>query len=98
MVSVKDSGIGMNKEMVSNLFNLGYKSNRKGTDGEASTGLGLLLCKEFIEKHSGILWFESEEGKGSTFYYTLPLDLAFVPKVAKAEPVPQSALPNNQLL
>jgi PAS domain S-box-containing protein len=98
IVSVKDSGIGMNKEMVSNLFNLGYKSNRKGTDGEASTGLGLLLCKEFIERHSGKLWVESEEGKGSTFNFTLPLDVACVPKVALAEPGPQSAFPKTKML
>jgi len=72
-VSVTDTGIGMNSEMVENLFRINYKTNRKGTDDEPSTGLGLILCKEFIEKHKGEIWVESEEGKGSTFYFSLPL-------------------------
>jgi len=71
-ISVKDTGIGMNREMLDNLFRLGVNTGRKGTDGEPSTGLGLLLCKEFIEKHGGSLWVESEVGKGSVFYFTLP--------------------------
>ncbi len=71
-ISIKDSGIGMNRKMIDNLFRLDIKTNRKGTDGEPSTGLGLLLCKEFVEKHGGRLWVESEEKKGSTFYFTIP--------------------------
>jgi len=71
-ISVKDTGIGMSKEMIDNLFRLDTDTNRKGTEGEPSTGLGLILCKEFIEKHGGKLWAESKEGKGSTFYFTLP--------------------------
>jgi PAS domain S-box-containing protein len=71
-ISIKDTGIGMNKEMIENLFRLDGNSNRKGTDGEPSTGLGLIICKEFIEKHKGKIWVESEEGKGTTFYFTLP--------------------------
>jgi len=51
----------MDKEMMDNLFRLDVQTNRKGTEGEPSTGLGLLLCKEFIEKHGGKLWVESEE-------------------------------------
>jgi signal transduction histidine kinase len=62
----------MSKEMIDNLFRLDTDTNRKGTEGEPSTGLGLILCKEFIEKHGGKLWAESKEGKGSTFYFTLP--------------------------
>ncbi len=71
-VSIKDTGIGMNPELMSNLFRLDKKTNRTGTGGEPSTGLGLNICKEFIEKHGGKLWVESEEGKGSTFRFTMP--------------------------
>jgi len=71
-ISVADTGIGMNQEILDKLFRLDGKVNREGTEGEASTGLGLILCKEFIEKQGGKLWVESEEGKGSVFYFTLP--------------------------
>jgi len=71
-IVVSDTGIGMNPEMIDNLFRLDVQTNRKGTEDEPSSGLGLLLCKEFIEKHSGKLWVESEEGKGSTFYFCIP--------------------------
>ena len=70
--SVKDSGIGMNQEMMENLFREDINTSRKGTNSEPSTGLGLIICKEFVEKHGGKLWVDSEEGKGSTFYFTLP--------------------------
>jgi CheY-like chemotaxis protein len=69
---VKDSGIGMNQPLLSNLFKLAVNNSRPGTNGEQSSGLGLLLCKEFVEKHCGELWVESEEGKGSEFFFTLP--------------------------
>ncbi|MCK9414348.1 MAG: CHASE domain-containing protein [Prolixibacteraceae bacterium] len=72
VISIKDSGIGMSPEMVDNLFLLDSKSNRKGTEGEPSSGLGLLLCKEFVEKHGGKLWVESEVGMGSTFSFNIP--------------------------
>ncbi|MEI6172414.1 MAG: PAS domain-containing sensor histidine kinase [Bacteroidota bacterium] len=71
-IKVNDTGIGMNKEIVENLFRLDTNTNRKGTEGEPSTGLGLIICKDLIKKHGGKLWVESEEGKGSTFYFTLP--------------------------
>jgi len=70
-MAIKDTGIGMSHEMVENLFRPDVQMNRKGTDGEPSTGLGLMLCKEFIEKQDGKIWVESEEGKGSTFHFTL---------------------------
>jgi signal transduction histidine kinase len=68
---VCDSGIGMNQELKDKLFLLSEKTSRPGTEGELSTGLGLLLCKEFIEKHGGKIWVESEVGKGSTFFFTI---------------------------
>lgn len=71
-IEVKDNGIGMNSELVSKLFVLTENTNRKGTEGEPSTGLGLILCKEFVEKLGGTLWAESKEGEGSSFIFTLP--------------------------
>jgi len=71
-ISVSDTGIGMSKEIADNLFRLDANTSRKGTENEPSTGLGLILCKEFVEKQGGRLWVESEEGRGSTFYFTLP--------------------------
>jgi signal transduction histidine kinase len=71
-ISIKDSGIGMDSKILENLFQLDVKTNRKGTDDEPSTGLGLILCKEFIEKHGGKIWVQSEENMGSTFYFTFP--------------------------
>jgi signal transduction histidine kinase len=62
----------MNREILDKLFRIDEHISRVGTEGEASTGLGLLLSKEFIEKHGGRIWAESEEGKGSTFYFTFP--------------------------
>jgi len=73
-ISVKDTGIGMNQHMIDNLFRLDVNANRKGTDGEASTGLGLVISKDFVEKNGGQLWVESEEGIGSTFRFTLPVN------------------------
>jgi len=71
VISIKDDGIGMNKAILDNLFSLSAKINRKGTEGELSSGLGLIMCKELIEKNGGRIWADSEEGKGSTFYFTL---------------------------
>jgi PAS domain S-box-containing protein len=72
-VSVTDNGVGIPEKDVNRLFRVEEKVSTKGTDGELSTGLGLLLCKEFIEIHSGKIWAESKENTGSTFYFTLPL-------------------------
>ena len=71
-ISIKDTGIGMNAKMLNKLFRLGENVNRNGTEGEGSTGLGLIICKDFVDKHGGKLWVESEEGKGTTFHFTMP--------------------------
>lgn len=73
-ISIRDTGIGMSREMIDNLFRLDVQTNRIGTEGEPSTGLGLFLCKEFIEKHGGKISVESEVGKGSVFTFTIPFD------------------------
>jgi len=70
-IAVKDTGIGMNAEQVQRIFLFDVNNKTKGTDGELSTGLGLILCKEFVEKHGGRIWVESVENKGSTFCFTL---------------------------
>ena len=70
--SVQDTGIGMSPHMIDNLFNIDVNTSRKGTSGELSTGLGLIICKDFIEKHNGTLRVESEQGIGTTFSFTIP--------------------------
>jgi signal transduction histidine kinase len=72
-ISVSDTGIGMSQETLQKLFRIDVSHSQKGTDNEAGTGLGLILCKEFVEKNKGEIWVESQEGKGSTFHFTLPL-------------------------
>jgi len=70
-ISISDTGIGMSEKMMDNLFSFDENTNRKGTEGELSTGLGLFLCKEFIEKHGEKILVESQEGKGSIFSFSL---------------------------
>jgi PAS domain S-box-containing protein len=72
LVSVSDNGVGIRKEAIPNLFLIEESKSTSGTEKETGTGLGLILCKEFIEKHGGRIWVESEEGVGSTFNFTLP--------------------------
>ena len=71
-ISVSDTGIGIAKEFQNMLFRIDTKYSMKGTAEETGTGLGLVLCKEFVEKHGGKIFVESEEGKGSTFKFTIP--------------------------
>jgi signal transduction histidine kinase len=71
--SIKDDGLGMSAALIKKLFQIGGKTGRNGTDGEPSSGLGLQLCKEFVEKNGGRIRVESIEGMGSTFSFTLPL-------------------------
>lgn len=71
-VSVSDNGIGISRQDVKKLFNLDYNITTVGTNDEKGTGLGLMLCKEFIEKSGGRIWVESETGRGSKFMFTVP--------------------------
>jgi signal transduction histidine kinase len=71
-ISIKDTGIGMSNTMLNDLFRIDVKTDRVGTNDEPSTGLGLILCKEFIEMHGGKLSVKSEVDKGSIFSFTFP--------------------------
>jgi signal transduction histidine kinase len=73
IISVADTGVGMCQEIIHKLFKINSKVSMPGTDNEPGTGLGLILCKEFVEKHGGKIKVESEEGKGSVFSFNLPL-------------------------
>ncbi|MBX3045311.1 MAG: HAMP domain-containing histidine kinase [Candidatus Kapabacteria bacterium] len=73
IIYVRDSGIGIIPEIISELFKIDSSFSTVGTYGERGTGLGLILCKEFVEIHGGKIWVESEVGKGSTFYFSLPI-------------------------
>lgn len=74
-ISVTDSGIGLNENELEQLFAIDSKIRKKGTRNEDGSGLGLILCKEFIELNKGKIWAESKVGKGSTFSFTVPLAL-----------------------
>ncbi len=71
-ISVSDNGTGIKPDNLTKLFDISQVFTTKGTAEETGTGLGLLLCKEFVEKHGGRIWVESEWGKGSIFYFTVP--------------------------
>ena len=71
-ISITDNGIGISKETIGRLFRIDENHIALGIQNEKGTGLGLILCKEFIEKHGGKIWVESEVGKGSTFCFTIP--------------------------
>ncbi len=72
LISVEDNGIGMTLAQQKVIFKKGSNHSTLGTNRECGSGLGLLLCKELVEIHGGKIWFESQEGKGSTFYFTIP--------------------------
>ena len=72
-VIIKDDGIGMDKKTRSRLFRVDENVSRRGTNNESGTGLGLIICKEFIERNNGKIWVESTEGSGTSFYFTIPL-------------------------
>ncbi len=72
IIAVTDTGLGINKKNIDQLFQLDTQLSTTGTNNEKGTGLGLILCKAFIEKHEGTIKAESEVGKGTTFTITLP--------------------------
>jgi len=72
-ISVSDNGIGMNEKDISKLFKIEVHHTTLGTENESGTGVGLILCQELVENNGGIIWAESELGKGSVFKFTLPI-------------------------
>lgn len=71
-IGIKDDGVGIPAEMKNKLFGSEETSSSTGTAHEKGTGLGLLICREFVDKHGGRIWVDSEPGEGSCFYFTLP--------------------------
>jgi len=71
-ISVSDNGVGIEENIKNNLWEVLRQYTSTGTAHESGTGLGLVLCKEFVEKHNGKIWVESEVGKGTTFTFVLP--------------------------
>ena len=76
-ISASDTGVGISHEDLKKLFNVGETFSTRGTKNEQGTGLGLILCKEFIEKHGGKIWGLSEPGKGSRFIFSMPFRDSF---------------------
>jgi PAS domain S-box-containing protein len=72
LIKIKDTGVGMDEKQIAKLFKLDETHSTVGTSGERGTGVGLLLCKELIEKQGGKIWIESFVNSGTTFYFTLP--------------------------
>jgi PAS domain S-box-containing protein len=72
VIQVNDTGIGMDQDEMEKLFRIDKSHSTRGTDDEEGTGLGLILCKELVEKQGGKIWVVSKKGEGSTFYFTLP--------------------------
>ena len=73
-IEINDNGIGISPEDQAKLFRIDSNFSRKGTMGEGGTGLGLIICKEFVEKNNGRLWAISNPGKGSSFFFTIPVN------------------------
>ncbi len=72
-IYIKDNGVGMSKDIMDKLFKIDQNVTMPGTAKEKGTGIGLILSKEFVEKHGGRIWVESEIGQGSIFHFTLPI-------------------------
>ena len=71
-ISVRDNGVGIDKETIEKLFRIDQNPSTKGTDDEKGSGLGLVLCKDFVETNGGKIWVESQVDEGSTFTFTIP--------------------------
>jgi signal transduction histidine kinase len=73
IISIKDSGTGIPQEVQDKLFKLSETKSQRGTNNESGTGLGLVLCADFVKANGGDIWFTSKQGEGSTFYFSIPI-------------------------
>ena len=71
-ITIADTGIGISSEDIDKLFRIDINNLEIGNSKEKGTGIGLILCKEFIQRHGGKIWVESSLGKGSSFSFTIP--------------------------
>ncbi|GHO71859.1 hypothetical protein KSC_107510 [Ktedonobacter sp. SOSP1-52] len=72
-IQIQDSGIGIPQQQQASIFGRFIRADNARAAGISGTGLGLYLCRSLVEQHGGRLWFTSQEGKGSTFFLTLPI-------------------------
>ena len=89
-ISVTDSGVGIEAANLAKLFRIDEHLSDRGTEEEAGSGLGLILCKELVEKNGGRIWARSTRGEGSRFTFTLPCEAP-----AAAQEIPESATPKD---
>lgn len=98
-VSVQDTGVGIKPEVLAKLFKIGEKvESSLGTSNEAGTGLGLILCKEFVEKNGGEIGVESEPGKGSRFWFVLPAGESTILTAGEITTADQKSLSHLKIL
>ncbi|TCO08048.1 sensor histidine kinase [Natronoflexus pectinivorans] len=72
-ISIEDNGVGMDEKIAESMFSPKGIISQQGSQGEKGSGLGLILCKEFVDYHKGEIWVKSSIGKGAKFYFTLPI-------------------------
>lgn len=80
MVSVGDNGVGISQDKIEKIFRIDENYSTPGTQNEKGTGLGVILCKDFVEKHGGKIWVESKVGIGTTFHFSLPIRIEHAAK------------------
>jgi two-component system sensor histidine kinase/response regulator len=85
IISVQDTGVGMTQTQMNSLFDGSLNASKDGTENEKGTGLGLVLCKELIQKHGGEIWVESTLDEGSTFFFSIPCTKDFAQNVFISE-------------
>lgn len=97
-ISVSDNGIGITPARLQILFDISHIQSTTGTLKENGTGLGLFICKEFVDKHGGKIWAKSEVGKGSVFYFTIPFKLEFTEVKIETAKTPEHHVKDLKIL